>query len=350
VLTVSEEFAREFTQDLLECEVMAKHLQPGLQEKGVFGIDNGPFKDLAVPRDLLDQADAGVFAPLQQWKSGQRTKALEELAKKLPENVSCWGKPAEFRKDDSPWLVMAGRDDPRQKGYDVAAAAVESYLLKSRDKAGRAQFLFFPILGDEDEPGLAFLQSLANRFPEDVLVFLGRWEAGYSATLQGAAYGLMPSLYEPFGMANEFYLDGGCVGIGRATGGNLEQIVPLRGASAFSSAVRARANRYHAFSAHPTGILFRESDAIASAVTDWTGINSAEYNKQGGSPTRVEQRQQYPVFRAMVDELRLAIEDGIRVYTQEPGLYYRMLSEGVAHIQRTFSWHRAAQEYVRHVA
>ena len=28
---------------------------------------------------------------------------------------------------------------------------------------------------------------------------------GYRAALQGAAFGVMPSLYEPFGMANEFY-------------------------------------------------------------------------------------------------------------------------------------------------
>jgi hypothetical protein len=51
----------------------------------------------------------------------------------------------------------------------------------------------------------------------------------------------------------------------------------------------------------------------------------------------------------MADELRIAVEDGIRVYRQQPALYYRMLAEGVAHIQRTFSWHRAGQEYARKV-
>jgi hypothetical protein len=51
----------------------------------------------------------------------------------------------------------------------------------------------------------------------------------------------------------------------------------------------------------------------------------------------------------MVRELRIAIEDGIHVYTKEPQLYYRMLAEGIAHIQRTFSWQRAGQEYARKV-
>jgi len=51
----------------------------------------------------------------------------------------------------------------------------------------------------------------------------------------------------------------------------------------------------------------------------------------------------------MARELRIAIEDGIRLYRQAPELYYRMLAEGIAHIQRTFSWQRAGQEYARKV-
>jgi glycogen synthase len=154
-------------------------------------------------------------------------------------------------------------------------------------------------------------------------------------------------MYEPFGMANEFYLDGGCVGIGRATGGNLEQIVPLRAGSSFSQAVRVRANRYHSMSAHPTGILFRENDGFAGAPADWAAINRAKYSTTGGS--RVAERRMFTVFQAMANELRVAIEDGIRIYAQHPSLYYRMLAEGVAHIQRTFSWYRAGQEYARKI-
>jgi hypothetical protein len=99
----------------------------------------------------------------------------------------------------------------------------------------------------------------------------------------------------------------------------------------------------------PTGILFRERDDIPSAVYDWQAINAAQYDRTGAAPSRLEERQRLPLFQAMVQELRLAIEDGIRVYTSEPELYYRMLAEGIAHIQRTFSWQRAAQEYGRYL-
>jgi glycosyltransferase involved in cell wall biosynthesis len=349
--TVSDQFALDFTQDLVQREVMAPHLQADLNRSPVFGVDNGPFKALALADADLRGAAIGDFGPLQRWKSGNREKALIALdAHTETEDEPVWGDKSKFRRDESPWFVMAGRDDPRQKGYDVAAASVESYLAEHHGKPDCAQFLFFPIPGDEGLPGLEFLKTLAADFPQDVLVFPFIWAAGFTATLQGAAFGLMPSLYEPFGMANEFYLAGGCVGIGRATGGNLEQIVPLRATSAFSRAVQVRADRCHGLSAHPTGILFRERDGMASACRDWQAINDAQYDKKGGSPSRVGQRRSFAVFREMATELQIAVEDGIRVYRREPELYYRMLAEGVAHIQRTFSWQRAGQEYARKVA
>ena len=348
--TVSEQFALDFTQDLLQREVMAPQLQTLLNRAPVVGVDNGPFKACAVADGDLRDAAMGKFDPLRAWKSSNRQKALTALDAHTPtDNEPVWGDKSQFHRDDSPWFVMAGRDDPRQKGYDVAAAAVEDYLALHHDKPDCAQFLFFPIPGDEGLPGLEFLKALAAHFPQDVLVFPFIWVAGFTAALQGAAYGLMPSLYEPFGMANEFYLAGGCVGIGRATGGNLEQIVPLRATSACSRAVQIRADRYHGLSAHPTGILFREKDDIASAGRDWRGINDAQYDRTGRSPSRVEQRRRYAVFQEVVRELRIAVEDGIRVYRREPELYYRMLAGGVAHIQRTFSWQRAGQEYARKV-
>jgi glycosyltransferase involved in cell wall biosynthesis len=350
VFTVSDQFALDLKQDLLQREVMAPQLQTVLSQCPAVGVDNGPFKILAIEEDLLLRAAAGDFAALRDWKMANRAKALSALAAHNPSDKEpIWGDKNAFRKGDAPWFVMAGRDDPRQKGYDVAVAAVEDYLAENHGKPECPQFLFFPIPGDEGTSGLGFLRKLAEHFPESVLAFPFIWAAGFRAALQGAAYGLMPSMYEPFGMANEFYLDGGCVGIGRATGGDLEQIVPLRAASSYSHAVAIRAVSYHSTSAHPTGILFREEDGIASAFSDWTAINAADYNKSGGSQSRVGERLRLHVFESMRDELRIAIEDGVRIYREQPTLYYRMLAEGVSHIQRTFSWHRAGQEYARKV-
>jgi glycosyltransferase involved in cell wall biosynthesis len=181
-----------------------------------------------------------------------------------------------------------------------------------------------------------------------VLVLPFIFQEGYFSALQGATYGIMPSYYEPFGMANEFYLKG-TVGIGRATGGIIQQIVPLRSASAFSNAVQVRTDRYFGISARPTGLLYRERDDLPSAASDWITINSADYDREGKNPDRVEQRSSLALFRSMARELRLSIEDGVRIHQQQPDLYYEMLTEGIIYIQNTFSWERTAQIYLRHI-
>ena len=344
VFTVSDQFSRDFNSEILQAEVMAPHLQDRLS--GVLvGVNNGLFADLAIPDEALSSARLGDFSRLKAWKSGNRDHALKALSElTATKDTPVWGNPAKFGQDDAPWFVLAGRDDARQKGYDIACAAIERFL----SQGGQARFLFFPIPGDEGLAGLSFLRKLAERFPESVLVLPFIFREGYFSALQGATYGIMPSLYEPFGMANEFYLNG-TVGIGRATGGILQQIVPLRSARAFSHAVQVRSDQWYGASAHPTGILYRELDGIPSAASDWEKINDAGYELGGKSPDRVQERSAYPLFQAMVDELRASIEDGVQVFTEQPDLYYRLLTEGIDYIQNSFSWRRAASAYVRYL-
>ena len=346
IFTVSRQFALDLTEEVLQRQVMADHLQEGLKGRLV-GVDNGPFADLAVDLDLVDAAGDGNFAALKEWKEARRGEALdalEVLATAAERPV--WGDLTQFDGDEEvPWFMLAGRDDPRQKGYDVAAQAIARFL----EDGGEARFLCFPIPGDEGVAGLGFLRGLAERFPTSVLALPFLFKEGFIAVLRGSTYGLMPSLYEPFGMANEFYANG-TVGIGRATGGIAQQIVPLQTATAFGPAVRARTARWHAASSHPTGLLFREPDGMPTAVADWQGLIRAAYDRRGGHPDRIEERRQYPLFQDMADGLHNAIADGAYLYRTLPHLYYRMLAAGVHHIRDTFSWERAADEYARHIA
>lgn len=344
VFTVSDQFAADFTEDVLQTRIMAPQLQ-GLLRQRLLGIDNGPFVDLAVGPEILSAACAGTTDPLRDWKAAHRREFLETLSALKPDaDRPVWGRPDAFTQADAPWFVMAGRDDSRQKGYDVAAYAVAEFL----DHGGKAGFLFFPNPGDEGRAGLRFLETLAERYPHSVLVFPFMFREGFMSALRGATYGLMPSLYEPFGMSNEFYLNG-TAGIGRATGGILQQIVPLRAAAACGRSVQNRAARWHAASAQPTGILFREKDGLLSETADWAEMTSAVRDRGPAGADRVQERKPIPLFRSMADELRLAILDGVRVFERQPQMYYRMLLAGIAHMQQSFSWERAAQDYVRHV-
>jgi glycogen synthase len=255
------------------------------------------------------------------------------------------------KRADLPWFVMAGRDDPRQKGYDVAAEAIRS-LLKKRGNGLRAQFLFFPIPGDEGRGGLNFLRALAKDYPANILVLPFIFQEGYLAALQGAAFGVMPSFYEPFGMANEFYLNG-AVGIGRATGGLLQQIVPLRSIPSFTPSVQHRASRWHSVSAASTGLLYREPDDIGDVAGDWRAFNAAGYLSRP-ERDRLGERRAYRLFAEMSRSLERALADAIEIHARPAGssgvpLYFAMLVEGVAHIQKSFSWERSAAEYSRYL-
>jgi glycogen synthase len=344
VFTVSDQFASDLLGDPLQAKVMAPHLVETLSGR-LLGVDNGLFANLTIDADTLEFTRRGDFAQLDHWKAEKQRKALQTLGDYFPTpEKPLWGNPKKLRQDNLPWFVMAGRDDSRQKGYDLAYQAISSFL----ERNGEACFLLFPIPGDEGLNGLRFLQELAENHPENVLVLPFLFQEGYFAALQGAAFAIMPSFYEPFGMANEFYMNG-AVGIGRATGGILQQIIPLRSAAAFSQAVKLRAEKYFPVGSHPTGILFRERDDLPSLVADWKEIARSNYQIDGTGLDRVRQRTSLSLFSEMAKELYISIMDGVRVYNQDPTLYNRMLIEGIDYLRRTFSWQRAAQTYLRYV-
>jgi glycogen synthase len=353
VFTVSQQFAFDLAEDVFQSKTMAPHLQnllnPWGEKTRLVGIDNGPFAKLEVPKNFFLEADKKNYIPLADWKKERRADALKLFKIFVPDKEKkIWGNLSKFNSKDSPWFVFAGRDDTRQKGYDVAVYAISEFLKTRND----AVFLFFPMPGDEGLEGLNFLKELAEQNSKNVLVFPFQWIEGYMAALQGAAFGVMPSLYEPFGMANEFYLNG-TVGIGRATGGLLQQIVPLKSVSSFSKSVQIRTARMNLFSAPATGLLYREKDYeenyINSIVEDWQKVNEAKYDKSKNGNNRVNERAKLYLFKEMAKELKLCITDAVFIYHENQELYYQMLINGINHINCSFSWGKTAQEYIREV-
>ena len=344
IVTVSEQFALEILDDPLQSRVLADHLQAPLSGRLV-GINNGPFTSLHIPSKVFEPALRGDFAALARWKQKNRSIVLQELGRFQPSpERPCWGdrgRVLERAASGIPWFVMAGRDDSRQKGYDVAAEAARSFLRGD----GQACFFFFPIPGDEGLAGISFLADLAEGFPDSVAVLPFRWSEVFSATLRGASFGLMPSFYEPFGMANEFYLNG-TLGIGRATGGIVQQIVPLKGCASFSLAAEKITNRWHAWSSPPTGLLYRETLSPEDAVEGWRQINEANYDCDESGVRRLKGRKPIRLFQRMAAELELALWDACAI-AGDQSTYCRMLVDGVRHITNTFSWRRAAAEYTR---
>ncbi len=322
--TVSEGFGRfdEPFQGLL-----AGHLQPVFHERGVVGVDNGPFKAMA--DGLLEHLVPPNPAGFREWKSTFRREALLALQSfpDSPENP-VWGDRSCLGIDDL-WFMMAGRNDPRQKGFEVAAEACSLYL----EGGGTAKFVFCPLVPADRLADVESLKTLAANFPRNVLVFAG-FCPSFPAFRKGADFGILASHYEPFGMANEYYFDGVAV-VARATGGLLQQVIPLVGCQAYSDAVR---KRVPATSGHPTGILYREPDNISSDLTGWRLLNDVENNP--------DQWRSSALCRSMISELALALDDAERV-AAIPSLYADMAVAGALHIQNTFSWQRNKAEYDR---
>ena len=323
VSTVSTTFAKELQTNPLFTNHFAGHLQGPLRERGLIGIDNGIFNPLALPAEALSSAEAGDPAVLLAEKRRQREAMMEVLTSYQP--AEAWGTMEGLDSFEGPVVLMFGRDDPRQKGYDLAAAAVQKL------RPGTAKFIFTPMPGDEGLLGLSFLRRLAEQRPGDVKVFPFRMEHGYDALQRGATSLFMPSFYEPFGGAVEGYAVGTPV-IARRTGGLAQQVIPYPDAEG----------------AH-TGFLFKEELSALEEDMGWMTIQACEYWNHNPVRDRVEQRQQScRLFRQMADCAAIALERAANFYREDLAAgqpqYARMMLNG-ARLMESFGWERAVESY-----
>jgi glycosyltransferase involved in cell wall biosynthesis len=340
VFTVSEQFALDLSSETLQAEIMIPHIGSKLYPR-LLGVNNGAFIDKSIPDEVFIPGQKGNYSPIQSWKTKNREKAFAAMDKLSPSvNTPIWGDLQRFDRRDEPWFVMAGRDDSRQKGYELACIATDLFLQNN----DQARFIFFPIPGDEGLSGIEFIHELADKYPQYVLGFPFLFREGFFAFLQGATFGIMPSYYEPFGMANEYYLNGvGC--IGRATGGITQQIVPHRQVSSFSPSVKRRADKWHPQASPPTGLLFRERDDLPNTLQDWRKINAADYKISSQKSNRLKQRRRLITIQSMADELQSCLVDATQIYLTRQDLYYEMLINGIAYITSNFTWEHTARVY-----
>ncbi|KIX12475.1 glycogen/starch synthase [Dethiosulfatarculus sandiegensis] len=331
VFTVSDGFAADIKGDPLQCKVMAPHLTKALQDRLV-GVNNGPFASLSIGGDLLKEMRQNQFQGLEAWKQKYRSEFIKAVNEHQPDlEYPVWGEPKVFFSHTKglPWLVMAGRADFNQKGYDLAAWAVERFLRKK----GEAGFVFLPMPGGQGFEELMFLTKLAYEHPENVLVLPFRMERGYPQIIQACHFGLMPSFYEPFGMANEFYQNG-CVGLARATGGLVDQILD----PGFDFRICPWLKPKNSVN-HTTGILFREDVSFKGIHGLWGDV----FAKNGLD--KIQYRRQNPLYANMAGAMEQAFFRAVNLCVKRPLDYYNMLLQGIDYISDNLSWIRAAHGY-----
>jgi glycogen synthase len=345
--TVSQNFADELLSDALHTAVFAPHLQALLASQGLIGIDNGIFGQHQFPfsEQAQQEAQQGHFERLYQEKWARREKlgqALEgyqqELARHPRPGNESWGEDLALTDPCVPVFLFMGRDDSRQKGFDVLAEAIRHI------PAGVARYIFTPLPGAEGLEGLAFLRKLAHERPGEVKVFPFRLDPEpFTALRQGSSFMVMGSLYEPFGAANEAYLAGMPV-VARATGGLVQQVVPYPSAS-LSRHGRQLVALFHSRKAEPSGLLFREP-SIPSAVDGWRKIVACDYWYEDPKGDRIEDRRGTTLFDAMVRAATWALQDAIELYTTDQAAYVQMIYHGYEMLDQ-FGWDRTVRGYRR---
>jgi glycogen synthase len=306
VTTVSDRFAEELTEDRLQAEHFAPHLQDIFKKSGVYGVNNGLFIDF--PPEYA-QKETFTINEIKQIKKEKRENLLKILDTYHPPErfgrLTYKSGPITRLPQKMPILVMSARLDPYQKGFDILLRAV----LKFAEDEVKVVLTPMPVK-DSD---LDYFREVAEKCSGNVTVFPIRMKEGYHELQLGSTFGIMPSIYEPFGAAIE-YMVSGTVTIARKTGGLIDQV---------------RHNE--------CGFLYRERPQV------YTTDNILSF---AGTCDRVAHRTNNRWVEHMAEELYKTIKEATALYQNRPGDYYRMIKEGFKQA-RTFTWGKAAEKYSR---
>ena len=166
---------------------------------------------------------------------------------------------------DIPLLVFVGRMDP-QKGIDL--------ILDGLRLISHLSYQVI-ILGTGDKSLETAVRKLEKDFPDRVRAAI-RFDANLARQIYAGADGLlMPSRYEPCGLAQMYAMRYGCVPIARGTGGLLDTIIDYR--------TRKDAS---------TGFLFDEASAPTFAKTIMEAIKVYQNEKKEWSSIQIRGMEQ----------------------------------------------------------
>ncbi len=307
VTTVSEHFAEEFTSDILQTRHFAPHLQNIFRRSGVYGINNGVFCDLSPEfSGITSGMKKDVTAEIRKIKLKNRKKLLRLLSSYRPAErfgeLTYRGGSIYRLPDDIPVVLMSGRLAPLQKGYDILLQAMERF------PEDRIKVILTPMPASRSD--LDYFYEVACKCRGNLTVFPVKMKKGYHELQTGSTFGIMPSVYEPFGAAVE-YMANGTVNIARATGGLMDQVDET------------------------CGFLYREDAAF------YTLENIRDFAATGDI---VQMRKKNPWARSMADSLYRALKKAAHEYRHNPDKYYKMILNGLMKVN-SFNWEASVRKY-----
>jgi glycogen synthase len=305
VATVSENFAIELTEDILQTEHFAPHLKGILRSAPVVGINNGPFIDFSANYPAREKHTLDEIAGIKYEMRSALLKILDTYnpAERFGELTFRGGSILNL-PDDVPIVAMSGRLDPFQKGYDILLQALERFAIDEI----KAVLTPMPLKNSD----LDFFHDVASKCRGNVTVFPMRMDKGYMELQSGATFGIMPSIYEPFGAAIE-YMVNGTPNIARSTGGLVDQVVLGENGFRFRE-------RWDLYDLHRIRDFIAASDSVQWRKTNQWALD-------------------------MADTLYKTLKEAATLYRHRRNDYHAMILRGFAKAQ-TFSWAKNAAEYL----
>ncbi len=305
VTTVSKFYAKEFTKDIIQKEYFTPHLQRIFKQNKIIGVNNGKFVNS--PEKYKNIGEIGPDG-IKKIKIEFR-KNLLKIIDQYPVSeyfgkLDYKGKSIINLPDEIPIFVMSGRLDFTQKGYDIFLHALKRF---GKDKI-KAILTPKPV----KEKDLYTFKKIAKECHGNIIVFPKNMTHGFNELQMGSTFGVMPSIYEPFGAAIE-YMVRGTVVIARETGGLKNQIDKN------------------------CGILYRES------YENYNLENIINLSKTGDN---VKKRLGNKWVIDMVESLYDALNKAKKVYLENPHEYYQMIKNGFVKSKK-FDWNKSAKEYFK---
>jgi glycogen synthase len=305
ITTVSSNFARELTSDIIQTKHYAPHLQNILKSNVPFGINNGMFVGYSRSFPARERHTLNEVRTIKLKNRQALLKILNTYKPKARFGMLTYkGKTIMKLPDHIPIIVMTGRLDPLQKGYFVLLRAVEKFA------EDEVKVILAPLPARKSD--LDYFYEVACKCNGNVTVFPFRMHRGYQELQTGSTFGIMPSVYEPFGAAVE-YMANGTVNIGRATGGLVDQID------------------------RECGFLYMEDAVFHTQKNVKAFVESSDL---------MQKRKANPWIQSMADNLYEVIKKAVAIYQNHPDDYHRLIINGFKKA-RKFSWESSAMKYYK---
>ena len=199
ITTVSPTYAGE-----IRTEEYGHGLNECLEYRGadLVGILNGIDEDAWNPKTDTALKEKLVISNLNAGKNANKLALTNQMNLPLNHEVPLFGAVSRLY---------------HQKGLDLLFEILPEFIARTN-----AQFV---ILGSGDEQQEKTLQKLTLKYPENIGSLIGFDDTLARRIFAGSDFFLMPSRFEPCGLAQQYAMSYGSIPIGRKTGGLADTII-----------------------------------------------------------------------------------------------------------------------------